>query len=193
MAQQTQTEFDVYLSYAYLDDQPGSRGDGIGWVSQLAADLETRLAQFIGRNVSIWRRRDGDEDEDNLPVHPEMLSAIQRSAVMVVILSPAYINSELTHHELEEFIKAKDAAGASDLPVIFPVYRMPVPDERIPPLLQDIQGIQFYESVSGTPRELSPSTDTQEASLYFHRIASWGFVRGSRRPTPKENAYHLNS
>src|SRR4029453_6166802 len=88
---------DLFISYARVDDAPvfGARG----WVSTLVQDLRYLLAQKMGRPdaFSIW----GDETDlrGNHAVTPEICTAVQQSATMLLVLSPGYLESQWCRQE----------------------------------------------------------------------------------------------
>ena len=92
---------DLFISYARVDDEPVF---GVKWVSMLLRDLRYLLAQKMGRPdaFSIWW------DEINLrgnhAVTPEICTAVQQSATMLLVLSPGYLESQWCKQEKDLFL-----------------------------------------------------------------------------------------
>ncbi|HEX6495551.1 MAG TPA: hypothetical protein VF018_08715, partial [Acidobacteriaceae bacterium] len=47
-------EYDVFISYAHLDNQELLEGQK-GWVANFHRALEIRVGQYLGAQPSIWR------------------------------------------------------------------------------------------------------------------------------------------
>src|SRR4029453_15763735 len=47
-------QFDVYVSYARIDDQPLTPGEK-GWITRFHATLKAILSMRMGREAKIWR------------------------------------------------------------------------------------------------------------------------------------------
>lgn len=87
-------QYDVFISYAHIDDEPAIPGDhATRWVSTLRQTLQTRLDQKVGRRdaVTMWIDRGGLES--NEPVTPRIREAIASSATLVVLFSLGYLRS----------------------------------------------------------------------------------------------------
>ncbi len=86
-------EHDIFVSYGHLDDESVS-GMASGWVTTLVSDLKIRLEQLIGRRdvCDLWW------DQRSLPRHgnitPNILGSLEKTAVLLVILSPSYLQSQ---------------------------------------------------------------------------------------------------
>jgi hypothetical protein len=93
---------DLFISYARVDDAPVF---GVKWVSMLLRDLRYLLAQKMGRRdaFSIWW------DETDLRGHhavtPEIRTAVQQSATMLLVLSPGYLASQWCRQEKDLFFE----------------------------------------------------------------------------------------
>lgn len=131
-------EFDLFLSYARDDDRSLLKG-GAGWVEEFRDRLLERLQTELGQPVRILEQ-----------VEPELL---QRTAVFLPIVSPAYANSEYSMQELQVFLDpfGNDLSAAGGR--IFKVVKTPV---RQPEPLSAFRDFEFYDSRSGRAPELSP-------------------------------------
>ena len=126
-------EFDIFVSYAHVDDQPLIDAVGerpTGWVATLVRHLKTELAQKIGRAeaVSVWF------DAHNLRGHhtlvDEIAARLERSAIFLAILSPGYAASQWCWDEVSLFTR-----GSPDLARrIFVVEKAPLDEGSAMPL-----------------------------------------------------------
>jgi hypothetical protein len=152
-------DFDIFVSYAHVDDQPlpPSRE---GWVTTFTACVKTRLAQKLGRNdaYQLWMDH---ELRGGQPITPHILDKVQRSAMLLLVLSPGYIASTWCKRELETF-DAFIAAGQARR--VFVVELDPVDEADSPPALADLKRSRFWtaDRISGTPHPLgNPVPDSE--------------------------------
>jgi hypothetical protein len=96
--------YDIFISYAHVDDEP-LPGESSGWVTTLVAYLKILLARKLGRkeHFSLWMDH---QLAGNVPVTPQILSALQKSATIVIILSPGYLASLWCRLEMNSFLQA---------------------------------------------------------------------------------------
>ena len=95
-------EYDIFISYAHVDNRPG--GDA-GWVTQLHKEFQERLATRFGRVgiVRLWR----DPALDGSEVFQQVLEArVHASAVFVALTSNGYLASDYCRQELAAFYQA---------------------------------------------------------------------------------------
>ncbi len=83
-------ELDIFISYAHLDNEPLSQ-DPKGWITMLHEDLQKRLRALLGKEAEIWRdnKLEGSDKFDDT-----ISDKLRRSAILISVLSPLYINSE---------------------------------------------------------------------------------------------------
>src|SRR5262245_48596368 len=109
MAYVREYEHDVFVSYSHQDDRPLDE-DAAGWITTFTRQLETELAKRLGtEKLRVWRdsRLAGNE-----PLTPQLLEAIRRSATLLVVMSPSYLNSEWCARERNEFLSfARECVG----------------------------------------------------------------------------------
>ena len=109
-----QFDWDVFISYAQVDDAvPPALADQVryGWVSTLAQNLEYKLSQKLGAGqVKIWRDKRTRAVGD--PIGQKLQHDLDRSAIMLIILSKAYIHPECYYQrELQIFADASHGRG----------------------------------------------------------------------------------
>jgi TIR domain len=126
---------DLYVSYAGIDNHTSS--DRRGWVDELVVDLENTVSQMIGQRISLWidRRRlvEGEDFSEQSKV------ALRSSALMLVVLSPGFVNSQHCMRELDAFV------AANGINRVIKLKRLPVDD---PPVLADLSSFLFYRRTS---------------------------------------------
>jgi len=136
-------KYDVYISYAHADNAV-LEGDS-GWVNELHDHLELRLAQLIGKVPRIFMDMESPIIGN---ISDALKQSLNESAVLLVVLSPAYLRSEWCQAELKAFIK--NAYRSSGLFVdirerIIKVVKTPVSPHERPPELTNILSHDFYE------------------------------------------------
>lgn len=144
---------DLFISYAHVDNPP-LFGAEQGWVSTLVRDLRNLLAQKLGRreDVSIWW------DKKNLlgnhEITPEIRTKIQRSATLLLVLSPGYLKSRWCNQEMDLFFKTM--GGKSQGRVFVVEMQCLDEDQSVPSELADIKGYRFwYKDERERPRTRS--------------------------------------
>jgi hypothetical protein len=108
-------EYDVYVSYAHVDDVPVV-GAELGWVSTLQRNLFMLLSRRLGRR-DIFRpftdhRLRGHDDIDTL------LEVVRDSATLVVVLSPGWAESTYCQDELRNFLARQTGDRLRDVFVV---------------------------------------------------------------------------
>ena len=135
-------EHDVFVSYAHVDNVSLSEDPKEGWVYRLKNHLKTLLSKKLGRSEQgdIWidLRLTGNE-----PFPDKISEAVQRSAVLLVILSEGYLASDWCRQERELFLEA--AAGkALEEGRIFLVRLTDLEHDRWPEPFHDLLGYPFF-------------------------------------------------
>lgn len=137
---------DVFLSYAHVDDEPAPACTE-GWVTTLIRNLQWRVAQHCSRQdaFTVWM-------DPNLARHvdltPQILSILRDSAVLMVILSPAYVASDWCQREREIFLKEVKRRVNEGSGVII-VERDFVALEERPAEFSNLIGYNFWEARDG--------------------------------------------
>lgn len=105
-------KYDIFLSYARVDNITVDRKDEHGWVAQFRRHLETALDKRIGRAgaVSIWR--DTRAISGNELFDQSIEEAIHNSAVFLALFSNGYRVSEYCNRELRAFFTKAQSDGA---------------------------------------------------------------------------------
>lgn len=94
---------DVFVSYAHADNEPVFDSK-IQWVSNFIDDLGKFLARKLGKkngeNPAIWIDH---QLALNYPLNESLTNAIAQTATYLIIMSPAYLESEWCKKEREQF------------------------------------------------------------------------------------------
>ena len=97
----------LFISYAHVDNLP-TPDDNEGWVTRFHKYLETYLSQSMGEEARVWR---DDKLRGNDIFASEIVKQFPKTAVLVSILSPRYIESEWCLREVNEFSKTAEING----------------------------------------------------------------------------------
>jgi len=85
-------EHDIFISYALVDDEK-LPGVDAGWVTTFASALENRLSAAIGRLGRLRPWWDRTQLHENQPLDKQIQQALERTACLVVVLSPGFLKS----------------------------------------------------------------------------------------------------
>jgi hypothetical protein len=133
---------DLFVSYAHIDNEAALSIDGkaCGWVDVLVQKLEREIKQRIGtRAVDIWW---DDEIDGNRPLTREIVTAIESSATLLVVMSPAYLNSKWCQRERNAFLSiVKDRIRDGS---VFIVHAREIEPGTIPDEFCDLIGFPFW-------------------------------------------------
>lgn len=132
---------DIFVSYLHRDDVPVS--SDIGWVSSFVHRIEDSLDQRFGRAgiCSLWMRR-------SLPVNEHLsagtMDAVQNSAILLVMMSPAYLRSMGAGEEATAFLKSF-TDKQSELRRILVVEVQPTERSHWPPSLHNVTSLRLWD------------------------------------------------
>ena len=172
MASSRKFEKHLFISYAHIDNQP-LNGEQDGWISQFHRSLETMLSMRMGRKAEIWRdlKLDGNDD-----FGAEILAQFPRTALLISVLTPRYVDSDWCTREVREFCKVAEQSGGvviENKSRVIKVIKTPVEDEG--PLMQamkDTLGYPFYVfSDDHAPIELDPAFGPDFAQKFNLKVA----------------------
>ncbi len=130
---------DVLLSYAHVDNDAPA-----GWVAEFVAHLQKWLDKELGRKdrCRLWW------DERSLPrtatVSATIEQEVRNSAVLCVLLSTGYVESDWCAEERAAFLDASEKSPWPDRR-IFVVDIGSLPRNERPQELQDLGGFRLFE------------------------------------------------
>ena len=135
--------FDVFISYAHLDNDPFGPANE-RWVDVFHKALCTGVAQHLGVRPEVWR----DPRLDRIGEFPAEIEArLAASAVFLPIFSPAYLASDWCRREFETFRRNADEPGGPRVENklrIVKVVKTHVARDALPESVSNVLGYQFY-------------------------------------------------
>ncbi len=124
-------EIDVLITFANDDNQQSEIDQG--WVSNFKKFLEMMLIQVLGKKPNIMLKSEHDSITGG---------NLNKVAVIVPILSPAFMESGESLDTLESFISGN---SKSDVTRVFKVHKRPVPVEDQPSKLKELIVYNLFE------------------------------------------------
>ena len=166
------SQSDVVITYADLDNRPmASRRQG--WISQLEENLQVRVAQLSGKQVTVLKQSDVVPSKE---LEAQIIEQIPKAKTVVSVLSPPFVQSDGCHRLVESFWKHTSDSGefrVGNHSRLLNIVKTPVEDREIPPEIRSIYtGLVPYEFFerdpqSGRLREFD-ETFGDEALHRFH-------------------------
>jgi hypothetical protein len=163
-------EHDIFISYAHVDNEP-LVGAAEGWVTTLVRTLETVLRQKLGdreHKLSVWMDH---ELAGHRPFGDDIQNALERTATLLVIMSPGYLSSDWCSKERETFrsLVGSRARGGSR---VFVVHRDRLELTLLPAEFEGLLGYRFWieDGPARTPRTLGVPVPTPAELEYYSRV-----------------------
>ena len=103
-------DYDVFISYSHANNAER-------WVSKFREKLDARLKERVPPGATFFR--DAESVQGNEELTPEILGGIRKTAVLVAIVSRAYVTRPWCQKECLEFMAANAERGSNSR--IFPV------------------------------------------------------------------------
>jgi hypothetical protein len=194
---------DIFINYDH-DDNRAPIPTYRGWIDTMHESLLTRLTQLIGERPAIWRDvMMGGND----PLSDTIVLRLAKTAFLVSVLSPSYVNSKWCKRELNEFYERAAENGGikiNNRSRIFKVMKTPIGDDpRVDPLegsdlphelrmlLQESLGYEFYETdnMSGKLREFWPELGPDYLKKFLEKLEDLAqdikeFIRSQQTAPP---------
>jgi hypothetical protein len=125
---------DLFVSYAHVDNAQA-------WVDHLVDKVRVEVCQRLGaRDFSIFVDR--DQVQGNRPITPTILDAVRGSALLMVVMSPGYLNSEWCRRERSAFLSM--VKGRVENGSVFVVRAREVDRGEVPTEFGDLLGFEFF-------------------------------------------------
>jgi hypothetical protein len=160
-------EFDVFVSYAHVDNEPIYPAE-LGWVSVLVQNLGHYLAKRLGRREAFSSWFDQYQLRGNHPIHDYVPQQVRRSAVFLAVLSPGYAASEFCLRELQAFIDTHRQSLAGRL---FIVEHMALEGQWVPEVFLDVRRYRFYKlDENQVPRTFALPEPLPDEREYFQKV-----------------------
>ncbi len=161
---------DLFVSYARKDDMPLS-GAETGWVTTMAKDVHMMVNRLVGGDgTHLYMDHRLAKHEK---VGPELQTQLESTALLMVVMSKAYLRSEWCQWEPGIFAKAANQTATSGSR-IFIVEIEPVTQEERPVALRDLVGYRFWqqELEDLAPKILGwPAPDPRIDRDYYKMVA----------------------
>jgi len=162
----------LFISYAHLDNQPLTPQDA-GWVTRFHESLEAMLSMRLGRHAEIWRDR---KLAGNDVFADEIVAQFPRTALLISVLTPRYVESDWCTREVREFCDVAARSGGvvvDNKSRVIKVIKTPVDSEvPLPSIMQDVLGYPFYTfDGEGTPLELDPVYGAEMGPKFHLKVA----------------------
>lgn len=117
-------KYHVFISYARKDNEP-RRADGKGWIQLFEERLVAQYRTATHRTLEVFldekRIENGDDWETNIK------DALRQSRILIAVLSPNYLKSDICRMELEDYIRHEQAVTPGGNGVR-PIYFATVPE-----------------------------------------------------------------
>ncbi|HMC98560.1 MAG TPA: toll/interleukin-1 receptor domain-containing protein, partial [Ferruginibacter sp.] len=142
-------EYDIFISYAHVDNL-AFPGQADGWIEQFYKNLNLMLAKRFGRldMIKIWwdtHKLDGSKLFDD-----SIEDGIRKSAIMICLNSPGYLQSAYCKQELDLFYKKasaeKQRLKIGDRSRIINVLLNNIPYNEWPTGLTGATGFPFHDA-----------------------------------------------
>jgi hypothetical protein len=174
----------VFISYAHIDNLPLTP-EQHGWVTRFHGALDAMLSMRLGRRAKIWR----DAKLSGTDVFAdEIVAQFPKTALLVSIVSPRYIESEWCTREVAEFCKVAEQYGglivANKLRLI-KIIKTPVEsDDLLPPAMRKVLGHNFFVfDQNETPIELDAAFGEEIGRKYNLEVAklAWDIAQAIKK------------
>lgn len=165
-------EHDVFVSYAHIDNEPLS-GAQQGWVTTFVRDVELVVRRKLfdrPKDFDLWMDH---ELVGNRPFSADIQQAVDKTATLLVIMSPPYLASDWCRREREAFRTAlRDKARAGTRIFVVETDRIDDREHRVPPEFTDLLPYRLWveDGPARTPRTLGLPVPTPGELEYYSRV-----------------------
>lgn len=162
---------EIFISYAHIDNASPKPGMD-GWITRFHRALEVRVAQVRGESPKIFR----DPKLQGNDVFEGVLgSRLQKSGVMISVITPRYLKSEWCSRELREFCAARQKGGSlvvgEHKSRVFKVVKTEVPLEKMPGPVKPLIGYEFFRlDEKRRPQELDELYGPEAEQEFWARL-----------------------
>jgi hypothetical protein len=169
-------EKQVFISYAHIDNEPLSENQQ-GWITRFHTSLSAMLGMRLGRKPEIWR---DIKLSGNDIFADEIIQQFPKTALLISVLTPRYVESEWCTREVKEFCKTAENTGGilvDNKSRVIKVVKIPVSDETpLPEVMKLALGYPFFVfDEQQTPLELDPAYGEEFTQKYNLKMAKLAF------------------
>ena len=166
----------LFISYAHLDNEPLTESQQ-GWITRFHVSLSAMLSMRIGRKAEIWR---DIKLSGNDIFADEILQQFPKTALLISVVTPRYVESEWCTREVGEFCKSAEVTGGivvDNKSRVLKVIKIPGGDENpLPEAMKLSLGYPFYVfDDQQTPLELDPAYGEEFTQKYNLKMAKLAF------------------
>lgn len=148
----TAEDYEVFVSYAHLDNRPKEAG----WITRFEKTLQEFLDLRVGRVVRIWR---DPKLQGNDVFADEITKRFGQSRILISVLSPRYVDSEWCLREISEFCAQAERSGGLRIGNqlrVFKIVKYPADQTELPKDVAGSLGYNFFVEKEGVTIELDP-------------------------------------
>lgn len=169
-------EKQVFISYAHIDNEPLTPNQQ-GWISRFHASLSAMLSMRLGRKAEIWR---DVKLTGNDIFADEIIQQFPKTALLISVLTPRYVESEWCTREVKEFVRTAESTGGvtvDNKSRVLKVIKIPVDSENaLPEVMKLALGYPFYIlDEQQTPLELDPAYGEEFTQKFNLKLAKLAF------------------
>jgi hypothetical protein len=148
---------------------PGTKA---GWVTTLLEHIESDLGRLVPRNddARIWV--DSHALSPIEPLTDQIIAAARNANVLLVILSPAYLDSPWCSRERNEFLQAVEKRGRAR---VFIVEMQPIEQANKPEQFRELKGFPFWRKKETLPLGFPIPNPMSDRDYYaeVHDLCRW--------------------
>ena len=159
-------EYDLFVSYSPADDRTK-------WVQSFVEMLQSQVQQILGRKVNFFFDL---QFRTGMDVSDELVESLHASRILLVILSPSYLESDWCRKELQEFL----SHSTTTVPNLFVVEAESVPREEWPQELRRLSTHVMWDSSGTTPLRLDPKFGDEFRMRFTRRAYEIGYLIAKR-------------
>lgn len=152
---------DVFVSYARYDDYQQ-------WVTQFVEDLRNEVRVQCGEEVKFWK---DDDDLEGRNLHAEIIEEVKNSALLLVVLSPSYLNSDWCREERAHFFRNAGKKGQAQRRTLL-VFTHDIARTKLPQDFFDIHAYHFFQKEGQKCKRLGNPFMEETASAYWNAMIS---------------------
>ena len=161
-------KYDIFISYADVDNVPCSKGD-IGWVTNLVSMLQNLLNIKLGRlgTPSVWM----STESLNGSISGRILDNLENSAILLIILSSNFLASKGSQKELNHFVNKIEKSGQNIYEHLFIIEKDRLKNQLYPKVLMNLNSYRLWvNDRSGNSITLAYPKPNPNQLLYFSKV-----------------------
>jgi hypothetical protein len=161
-------EYDIFVSYAHVDNEPMHQSER-GWVTCLIETMRTELRRRLGSKDACELWLDKEQIAGHVQFPPKIIHDVQKSATILIVLSPGYISSEWCGRESQTFLQAvREKTGPATNVFIVEMDKVELDDRPLELRNLNVNGYKFWtqEHEHGPTQTLGYPQPRSDDDLY---------------------------